>query len=299
LKASDGSFYFGGINGITHFFPTKMDSQTNLIRPILTDYSIFSEKDSVKKFTQLGGLPESIYLSPNDNIIEFHLSSTDYFEPQKVVYAYKMSGIDNDWVYLGSNNQIRYMNLAAGDYKLYVKVASSSGVWSNDIIGIPVHKELEFYQKLWFWILIVIFVGLLVWSGFQIRLRQIHKENEIRLNIAANIHDDLGGTLYAINSSARKLKAKLTDVEELSEVSQLVHFCEEAYQNMGELIWAINPGNQYIYSLLERLEDYKDSILQSYSKIIIFKIGDFQEQKKISLDTKQHILMIFKESLVQ
>lgn len=298
LKASDGAFYFGGINGITHFFPTKMDSQTNLIRPILTDYSIFSTKDSVKKFTQLGGLPTSIYMSPNDNIIEFHLSSTDYFEPQKVVYAYKMSDIDNDWVYLGSNNQIRYMNLAAGDYKLYVKVASSSGVWSNDILEISVHKELEFYQKAWFWVLIAIFVGLLVWSGFQIRLLQIRKENEIRMSIAANIHDDLGGTLYSINSSARKLKANLTDVEELSEVNQLVQFCEEAYQNMGELIWAINPENQYVYSLLERMEDYKDSILQSYTKITTFNMGDFETQKKISVDTKQHILMIFKESLV-
>lgn len=65
LKASDGTFYFGGINGITHFSPEKIDSRTNLIKPLLTEYSIFNTKESVKTITQFGGLSEPI--SPDNS----------------------------------------------------------------------------------------------------------------------------------------------------------------------------------------------------------------------------------------
>lgn len=298
LHASDGSFYFGGINGISRFFPKSIQEQSNAIKPLLSEYTIYSTNDSTRKYRNLGELPSLISLSPKDNIIEFVLSSNDFFENEKNIYAYQLVNFDKNWINSGKNNIVRYMNLPAGDYVFKVKTFGSLGQWSDNFMEIPIHVDQIFYKKAWFIALVAALLVLLMWGILQLRLRQIQKENEIRLNIAANIHDDLGGTLYAINSSARQLKANATNTDNVSEVNQLVEFCEEAYRNMGELIWAINPDNQYIYSLLDRMEDNKDSILQSYTKVTTFEISGFNTKQKINVEMKQHILMIFKESLV-
>jgi ligand-binding sensor domain-containing protein len=299
LKASDGLFYFGGVNGITSFYPNDVGISTNLLHVLLSDYTIYSTDENIAKhylgFESL--IQKGIWLSPKDDILELRFGCTDFFDPQKNTYAFQLIGFDKHWVFGGKNNQARYMNLAAGDYILRIKAAGSLGEWSEQIMEIPIHVAPIFYKTIWFLMIVIGIVGVLSWLFLRFRLSQIEKENTIRLNIASNIHDDLGGSLYGINSAAKRLRTKMKEQEHQSDIEHLVNVCEKAYRTMGELIWAINPKNQFTDSLIERMEDYKDDILKPFLRITTFEATGFEKNKKIDTEFKQHLLMLFKEAL--
>ena len=74
----------------------------------------------------------SIYRFPHDhNNPELRYIGLEYTQPQKIAYAYKMLGIDSDWIMNGHNQVTRYTRLEPGHYNFLVKAANREGTWSH------------------------------------------------------------------------------------------------------------------------------------------------------------------------
>jgi hypothetical protein len=296
LAASNGNFYFGGVNGVSYFNPIKIPSKKANFKPLITQYLIYSTDGTIKNFENLGKINNLITLDSKDNIIEFQVSSSDYHDISKRAYQYLLEGFDHNWVNLGKNNdRIRYMNLPAGDYTLKLRAFGGQGVWSKEELKVSIKVKQVFYKTIWFFILVGLTISVFFYGLFQYRLYQIRQYNNIRLSIGTNIHDELGGTLYAINHTAHVIKNDTVTDE--SKLDKLVMLCQKAYKSMGELIWAINPDNQYIEKLLEKMDDEKYDILGEYTKLTNIEVKDLNINKKISIELSHNILMIYKEAL--
>jgi len=61
-------------------------------------------------------------------IIEFNVVGSK--EPELNQYAYKITGRDEEWTYLGNKNFLVLENLKPGKYDFRVKGASSEGIWT-------------------------------------------------------------------------------------------------------------------------------------------------------------------------
>jgi hypothetical protein len=61
-------------------------------------------------------------LSHEDYVFSFEFAALDYTAPEKNAYAYKMEGLDDDWIYTNSERRFAtYTTLSMGHYSFKVK----------------------------------------------------------------------------------------------------------------------------------------------------------------------------------
>ena len=57
---------------------------------------------------------KKLYLEHDENYFSFEFSSLSFYNPDKNQYAYKLEGVDKDWVYSGSRRYAGYTNVGSG-----------------------------------------------------------------------------------------------------------------------------------------------------------------------------------------
>jgi hypothetical protein len=120
-----------------------------------------------------------LVLSYRENVLSFEFASLDFSNPQKNQYAYKMEGFDKEWNYVGSQNTATYTNLNAGEYTFLVRGSNSDGIWNPAETALKITIVPPFWQKWWFYLILLILVFLLIRNIFIGQKRKIQKEKEL------------------------------------------------------------------------------------------------------------------------
>jgi signal transduction histidine kinase/ligand-binding sensor domain-containing protein/DNA-binding response OmpR family regulator len=144
LRASDGTLYFGGIEGFNYFNSSSI-KQNNYLSPVV--------------FTELKVNNKTINISQDSSNLQEHISiakqidlsykqdfsigfvALNYTNPQKNKYAYKLEGYDEEWNYVDQAKSASYTNLSPGNYVFKVKASNNDGLWNENekSINIIVH----------------------------------------------------------------------------------------------------------------------------------------------------------------
>lgn len=160
LRASNGRLYFGGLNGISAFYPNEISSNQNKPRIVLTN--ILSENRPVKVAQAVNSLDE-VTFEHKDYLITFEFAALDYSQPEKNQYQYKLEGFDPEWIDSKYLNRATYTNLPSGQYLLKVKGSNNDGLWSDESINLPVTILPAPWATWWaFTIYSIIFCGFLI-----------------------------------------------------------------------------------------------------------------------------------------
>ena len=131
LKATDGTYYFGGTNGIHKFNPKKLlTSKTNIATPILTTLLIANKKISIGKPKNESEFKLNKSLATSQSITLKHEHSPfsiDFVSPnnnltENIRYRYRLIGLEENWIDAAENNlQATYTNLSSGNYQFQVQ----------------------------------------------------------------------------------------------------------------------------------------------------------------------------------
>ncbi len=135
LKAKDGRLYFGGINGISAFYPREIVDNRHIPKVLLTN--IMSENKTLNFNTPLAQL-KKVNFSHKDYLITFAFAALDYAQPERNQYQYKLEGFDPDWIEIKNLNRATYTNLPSGRYIFKVKGSNNDKIWSDDSINLVV-----------------------------------------------------------------------------------------------------------------------------------------------------------------
>lgn len=106
-------------------------------------------------------------------------AALDYNKNEDIVYAYKLDGIDSTWRYT-TNNELLYVGLRPGNYKLHVRSTNGDGVWTSNERTITIHKEAKFTETPYFWIVIGLLVALFLGIVYKVVAYIRRLQNEIR-----------------------------------------------------------------------------------------------------------------------
>jgi signal transduction histidine kinase/ligand-binding sensor domain-containing protein/DNA-binding response OmpR family regulator len=186
-KGIDGYLYFGGINGLNFFHPDQIHNNTNLPNPVITELKIYNnpvkvtdvEKNNKAILSEVISQTKEIKLSYKENTISFEFSALSYDLPEKCQYAYKLEGIDQDWVNVTASRRFaNYTKLKGGEYIFYVKAANNDGFWNPEPASVKVIILPPFYLTLWFRLLLVIFIvtGIILYLKLHTRSLRIQKQ---------------------------------------------------------------------------------------------------------------------------
>jgi signal transduction histidine kinase len=233
---------------------------------------------------------------PSDNkMVEFEFGMPDYNFPEKCMFAYKLVGIDKDWIQLGNRNYLRLSELKAGDYTLMVKACNSKGIWYAMQNNLQIEVDGPFYTKWWF---ITLLVLLVVGSGivfYRIRIFQLKKLLALRLQISSDLHDEVGSILTAVGMQAELLQLK--NKHKQPELIQISETSRKAVSNMRDVIWSIDTRNDSVKDLIDRMHEYLSSLFDSSNLYYSFNKSVANPNQTIDLITRQNTYLIFKEAI--
>ena len=106
LQAPDGRLFFGGLNGITSFYPQELKKQHNSIPPpiYITSFTQYDEnKNQVIDQTNLFKKEGHIIVRPQYSFLNLTVALLDFSDPSLIRYDYRFNGRNMDWHPLAGN----------------------------------------------------------------------------------------------------------------------------------------------------------------------------------------------------
>jgi signal transduction histidine kinase/streptogramin lyase len=229
-KSASGEMYFGGVNGVTAFYPEKVVDSRFVPPVVLTDFLLFNNPVRVGEESVLRksiSYTDALTLSHQQNIFSIEFSSLSYANPQRNRYRYMLEPLEKTWNGVGSNQRlVTYTTLPPGRYTFRVQGSSSSGVWSVNGVSVVLTILPPWYQTMWFRVLSGAAFLALLWAAYKFRVRQVRQEVTIgleaktseRARIARDLHDTLLQTFQGLVFRFQAARYHLPDrPEEASE----------------------------------------------------------------------------------
>ncbi len=219
----NGDILFGGAEGYTLISPSVM--YANKQRPVLRLIEVtrnneeYSTLANVTVTTDEDGGLQPLKLSYDDRQITLHFFTGDLSSDGRVLYAYRVKGLTNEWTYT-TKNKIEFFSLPHGTYTLEVKAADESGEW-GEVLCVKLHVAPPFYLSWWMQILYFLLAAIAVYAGYWIvqrrHRRRIEEQrlvmerdqqvqlSEMKLRFFTNISHDLRTPLTLIISPLQSI----------------------------------------------------------------------------------------------
>jgi signal transduction histidine kinase/ligand-binding sensor domain-containing protein len=180
FQGQGGEILLGSSDGLVAFYPDRIPENPHPPPIAITAVSLFNE-------VQRRDLPpdESIELSYQQNFLSFGFAALDYTAPERNQYAYKLEGVDADWVQAGMRRRADYPNLRPGNYVFRVKASNNAGVWNEEGIAVWVTITPPPWGTWWFrGITLLLLVGAVV-GAYGLRVRGIKtRSRELERQVA-------------------------------------------------------------------------------------------------------------------
>jgi signal transduction histidine kinase/ligand-binding sensor domain-containing protein/CheY-like chemotaxis protein len=158
-RSQSGELFFGGVNGFNAFFPEQIKRNTAAPELAFTSFLKLNEPaDTRNPLNQL----EQLDLNHSDYVVSFEFAALDFRSPKNNHYAYKLEGLDQNWIELGTRNQITFTNLAPGPYTLRVRGSNSDGIWNEAGISLPISVAAPPWMQWWAYALYGLFAAAIV-----------------------------------------------------------------------------------------------------------------------------------------
>jgi signal transduction histidine kinase/DNA-binding response OmpR family regulator len=180
---SDGTIYFGSLNGVCCFNPAEV-SVNRQVAPIqILECKGFNRQTECRseEFT-IPSANGNINLRYHQNSFRISFSVPDYSQNQQVEYAYMREGLDDVWYSTQGENHITFRNISPGEYTFKVKARLKNRDWDESHIttmDVNIHPPLwlAWYAKLFY----TIAVCLLIYASLRFYKRKLNLESSLEL----------------------------------------------------------------------------------------------------------------------
>ncbi len=257
-RGRTGLLYFGGINGLSSFQPDSIRPNPHVPPVVLTRFRVFDREIAfAKPLSDVGRVP----LDYDENFISFEFAALSYAEPEKNQYAYKLEGIDRNWIYSGSRRYAAYTHLPGGTYTFRVKGSNNDGLWNEQGASLEIDISQPFWRRGWFVSLVVFGLGLSAFALIRYRLAKAVEMERLRTSIASDLHDELASNLSSIAMFSNILQNASAgsghlDGEHQQLLGRISTLSQESVTSIRDIIWAINPKSESLSDLLVRTKDH-------------------------------------------
>ncbi len=211
LKATNGMFYFGGINGLVRFHPDSIHTNFSVPSVVLTSFKKFNKPVDMNLLgDSLMPAKRELHLSVDDTFISFEFAALSFTLPHKISYSCKLEGFDENWIDVGNKREATYTNLDAGEYTFRVRATNYDGVWNDEGTRLRVIIHPHWWQTWWAKSLALLLSGLVVFIGYKWRIRSIESRSEA-------LEQTVGERTAALSFSNREITRQNDSLMQLNQ----------------------------------------------------------------------------------
>ena len=210
----------------------------------------------------------------------------------------------------GSMHRATFPSVPPGEYSFEAVAASVQDTSPGSHISLPFTIRAPIWSRPWFWALAATGVVSSLGVGIFALLRQktARKVAQLRLQnalakdrarIARDMHDDLGTrvTLLTMNVALAQRDMEKKPDDARRHLGFLASASRELVVAMDGLVWAVNPANDNLDQLGERLASLAEDVFQNSGVRYTIDIPHVLPEWPLQAETRHHLFLAVKEAL--
>ncbi len=229
--------------------------------------------------------------------IEF--AALSFRQRGKLVYEYKLDGMDKEWNIQNNDAPVAYNFLPHGKYRFLIRAKNELGQYSPEITALNLYIAPPFWKTIWFYMLIALAAASLLFYLHRLRLQKLLHIERVRSRLARDLHDDMGSTLSTINilSNMALQQKSFNEVKSREYMSTINNNTSQMMEAMDDIVWSINPANDSIAKIITRMKETAGAVLEPRQIDYHFEVNPAVPELRLSMEARREIFLIFKEAL--
>jgi signal transduction histidine kinase/DNA-binding response OmpR family regulator/ligand-binding sensor domain-containing protein len=257
-RMRDGTVVFGGDGGICIFTPSpQLDVPCKIVTPMITDVKINGKTVYQREVNrQNGDWSKELVLYPDETNLEIAFSSFNYLHPGKTRFAYKMDGVNEQWIYTEANRNFAVYNyLRKGRYTFLVKSTGDNQLWSDEITQLVIIKKPAFYETGWAYAGYIAITAFILFAVLRFYLLRVKLRNELHIaRIDREKSEELMQTkLRFFTNIGHEFRTPLTLI--MTPLSTLVHNLTD--EKLKQKLVSIYRNAEEMLNLINQLLDFR------------------------------------------
>jgi signal transduction histidine kinase/ligand-binding sensor domain-containing protein len=275
-RTRDGRLLFATLKGVVSVRPGEV-AVNSLPPPVVIEGATVDGQEQTPEFVAADSprngttrLPRLV-VAPGRQQVRIQFTGLSFVSPDRVRFKYKLDGLDREWSEPGTARSAQYNFLPPDEYRFQVKACNNDGVWNEHGAMLALVVQPHFYETWAFKVpavsaglaLVIFAVRRVFVRRLRRQLEQLERQRAIerdRARIAKDIHDDLGAGLTHI-ALLSELARRDTPQEMPNHVSQISDMARELTRNMDEIVWAVEPQNDTLDSLVTYVSKFAQEYL--------------------------------------
>ncbi len=285
-KSKSGEMFFGGSNGFNAFNPDSISENKHIPAIVITDFQLFNKSVAPGDDSPLKkAISETreIRLSHDQDVISFEFAALDFTNADQNKYAYKMEGVDPEWVYTDASRRFAtYTKLDPGKYVFKVKGSNNDGLWNEEGTSVRIIITPPWWRShLAFACYILIFFGILIGLR-QFELRRTRLRGELKMRrfesqklqeidsmksrFFANISHEFRTPLTLILGPLGKMLSQAKNKEKKQELKMMQRNAQRLQRLINQLLdlSKIEAGKMKLLTRPENIVALLNRIVQSF-----------------------------------
>src|SRR6266851_3424658 len=226
--------------------------------------------------------------------ITFMYSGLSLAVPERIRFRYSLDGFDRGWSEPTAAREAVYTNLSSGSYRFRVIASNSYRQWNDSEAAISLKVDPAFWQTWWFrGSCVAAFLALLA-ALYQLRLRQVARQFNMRLEVrvgertrmARDLHDTFLQTIQGSKLVADDALDPSSDpIRMRRAMDQLSVWLASAMQEGRAALNSLRTGTTQTNDLAEALRRVTgDGLIPSSMAVTFSVVGDAREMHPIVRD---------------
>ncbi len=261
FRSDKGELFYGTIDGLIAFHPDSLTGN-NFIPPVAIT-SFEKENNGIRQ--KINVYTEEIDLSHRDYSFTIDFSALDFTNPSKNRYSYKMEGISDNWIEIGTRRFVPFTNLPPGGYTFHVKGTNNDGVWNQEGASIRIHIHPPWWRSKYAYAGYLVALIVLIIMIIKLREQKLVREKRILEE--------------KIRERTSEIAQKNISLEEQKE--EIVTANEELMRQKDELN-ELNAMKDTFFSILAHDLKNPFSSLYSLSSLVVQNFEQMEDEEKLT-----------------
>ncbi len=283
--------YFGGKGGLTLIDPSLLDFRPNRGYFVFTKYTTVDNRNRLYTYSLLDKSAASIEKNVTQTTLYFQ--NILYPGNSRIRYAYKIDGINDDWIDLGNQNFLNLIGIPPGNYAVHVRSTDDQGNW-QEANALSVSILPKWHQTWWFKLILLTLALGCIYIIYRVRINQLKQAQAIRTKLAGDLHDDLGSTLNSV-----KVYANLALMEKDSNkhAGKIKESIQEAITGLRDMIWVLDDRKDTLEDLTGRIRQFAAPLCEASGIRYVEDLDNEARAYRLGSEEKRNLYMILKEAV--